>query len=91
MEALLADLLQWIEAHPNWAGLVVLLVSALESFLVVGLFVPGTVVMFGIGAMIAAGTMELAPTLLLAAIGAVINDNTSYFIDRFYHQHLQMI
>jgi len=91
MEALLADLLQWIEAHPNWAGLVVLLVSALESFLVVGLFVPGTVVMFGIGAMIAAGTMELAPTLLLAAIGAVIGDGTSYFIGRFYHQRLRVM
>ncbi len=91
MEALLADLMHWIEAHPNWAGMVVLLVSALESFLVVGLFVPGTVVMFGIGAMIAAGSMELAPTLVLAAIGAVIGDGTSYFIGRYYHQHLRVM
>ena len=91
MEALLADLLQWVETHPNWAGLVVLLVSALESFLVVGLFVPGTVVMFGIGAMIAAGSMELLPTLVLAAIGAVIGDGTSYFIGRFYHQRLRVM
>ena len=74
MEALLTDLMQWIKVHPNWAGLVVLVVSALESFLVVGLFVPGTVVMFGIGTMIAAGSMELLPTLALATIGAVIGD-----------------
>jgi undecaprenyl-diphosphatase len=91
MEALLADLMQWIEAHPNWAGLVVLVVSGLESFLVVGLFVPGSVVMFGIGAMIAAGSMELLPTLVLAAIGAVIGDGTSYFIGRFYHQRLRVM
>ncbi|GMQ83907.1 MAG: bifunctional DedA family/phosphatase PAP2 family protein [Gammaproteobacteria bacterium] len=91
MEALLADLMQWIEAHPHWAGLVVLVVSALESFLVVGLFVPGTVVMFGIGTMIAAGSMELVPTLVLAAIGAVIGDGTSYFIGRVYHQRLRVM
>ena len=83
--------MEWIQAHPNWSGLFVLVVSALESFLVVGLFVPGTIVMFGIGAMIAAGSMELLPTLLWAAVGAVIGDGTSYFIGRFYHQHLRVI
>ncbi len=91
MEAALTSLMEWIQAHPNWASLFVLVVSALESFLVVGLFVPGTVVMFGIGAMIAAGSMELMPTLLWAAVGAVIGDGTSYFIGRFYHQRLRVI
>jgi len=91
MEAALSSLMEWIQAHPNWAGLFVLVVSALESFLVVGLFVPGTVVMFGIGTMIAAGSMELLPTLLWAAVGAVLGDGTSYFIGRFYHQRLRVI
>jgi undecaprenyl-diphosphatase len=83
--------MEWVQAHPNWAGLVVLVVSALESFLVVGLFVPGTVVMFGIGAMVAAGSMELISTLIWAAVGAVIGDGTSYFIGRYYHQRLRVM
>ncbi|HHJ15445.1 MAG TPA: phosphatase PAP2 family protein [Gammaproteobacteria bacterium] len=91
MENLLTDLMQWIQAHPHWAGLFVMVVSALESFLVVGLFVPGTVVMFGIGAMIAAGTMELMPTLIWATIGAVIGDGSSYLIGRVYHQRLRVM
>ena len=91
METALAELIEWIQAHPHWAGLFVLVVSALESFLVVGLFVPGTVVMFGIGAMIAAGSMELVSTLVWATIGAVIGDGTSYLIGRFYHQRLRVI
>jgi undecaprenyl-diphosphatase len=91
MEAALTGLMEWIQAHPNWAGLFVLVVSALESLLVVGLFVPGTVVMFGIGTMIAAGSMELLPTLLWATVGAVMGDGTSYFIGRFYHQRLRVI
>jgi undecaprenyl-diphosphatase len=91
MESLLSDLMEWLKLHPHWAGLVVMIVSALESFLVVGLFVPGTVVMFGIGAMIAAGSMELLPTLGWAIVGAVLGDGASYFIGRHYHQHLRVM
>jgi hypothetical protein len=29
METLFAQLLEWMHAHPNWAGFIVLLVSAL--------------------------------------------------------------
>jgi undecaprenyl-diphosphatase len=83
--------MNWVRAHPHWAGLFVLVVSALESFLVVGLFVPGTVVMFGIGTIIAGGSMELAPTLLWAAIGAVCGDGSSYLIGRYYHQRLRVM
>jgi undecaprenyl-diphosphatase len=91
MEAALNELLHWIQAHPNWAGLFVLLVAALESFLVIGLFMPGTVIMFGIGAMIAAGTMELVPTLIWSTIGAIIGDGSSYLIGRYYHQRLRVM
>lgn len=91
MESLVTDLMSWIQAHPHWANLFVLVVSALESFLVVGLFVPGTIVMFGVGTIVAAGSMELVPTLLWAAVGAVIGDGSSYFIGRYYHQRLRVI
>ncbi len=91
METALAELMEWTRANPNWAGLVVMAVSALESFLVVGLFVPGSVVMFGIGAMVAAGHMELWPTLAWATFGAVLGDGTSYLIGRFYHQRLRVM
>ena len=91
MDAVLHALMDWTRANPNWAGLVVLLVSALESFLVVGLFVPGSIVMFGIGTLIAAGHMDLQSTLAWAALGAVLGDGTSYFIGRHYHQRLRVI
>jgi len=91
MESLFNLLLEWMQAHPNWAGFIVLVISALESLLVVGLFVPGTVVMFGIGAMVAAGGMPLYPTLVWAAVGAVLGDGVSYLIGRYYHQQLRVI
>jgi undecaprenyl-diphosphatase len=91
METLVTDLMGWIQLHPHWAGLFVLVVSALESLLVVGLFVPGTIVMFGVGTIVAAGSMELLPTLAWAALGALLGDGASYLIGRHYHQRLRVI
>ena len=91
MEQWIDSLLEWIRLHPHWASVTVLVVSALESFLVVGLFVPGTVVMFAIGAMVAAGGMELVPTLVWAIVGAILGDGSSYLIGRHFHQRLRVI
>ncbi len=91
METFFSGVMDWVQLHPLWAGVIVFVVSALESLLVVGLFVPGSVVMFGFGAMIAAGSMELVPTLILGAAGAVCGDGISYFIGRHYHQRLRVM
>lgn len=91
MEAFLSQLLEWVQQHPHWAGAAVLTISALESLLVVGLFVPGTVVMFGFGALVAAGAMELLPTLAWAVTGAVAGDGISFFIGRHFHQRLRVV
>ncbi len=91
MEQFLDQLLEWIRLHPHWAGIIVFTISALESLLVVGLFVPGSIIMFAVGAMVAAGQMELIPTLIWAIIGAVFGDGISYLIGRHYHQRLRVI
>jgi len=91
MQHLLDALLTWVELHPNWAGVTLMVTSALESFLVVGLFVPGVAVMFGVGAMVASGHLALAPALAWSMGGAVLGDGTSYFIGRHFHQRLRVI
>lgn len=84
-------LLDWVGAHPTWSGLAVFLISVAESLAIVGLFVPGTIVMFGIGALVAAGSMELWPTLAWAAAGAVVGDGASYWLGRHYHMQLRVM
>ena len=87
----LAPLLDWITLHPHWAGAAVFLVSLAESLAIVGLFIPGTIVMFGVGALIAAGALELWMTLGLAAAGAVVGDGISYWLGRHYHEQLRVM
>jgi undecaprenyl-diphosphatase len=91
MDALLADLIAWLQHHPHWAGVAVFVISCLESLLVVGLFVPGTVVMFGFGALVATGALELVPTLVWATLGAIVGDGVSFLIGRHFHQRLRVI
>ncbi|MDO9371160.1 MAG: VTT domain-containing protein [Gammaproteobacteria bacterium] len=89
LQSLLESLLTWVGHHPYWAGTFVFLVSLAESLAVVGLLIPGTVVMFGVGALVAAGALELWPTLALAAAGAVVGDSMSYWLGYHYHDRLR--
>lgn len=84
----LDKLLGLIGLHPGLAYGAVFLVSLAESLALVGLLVPGTVIMFGIGAIVATGRLELAPVLLLAIAGAITGDGCSYWLGRFYKERL---
>ncbi|MEO6697114.1 MAG: VTT domain-containing protein, partial [Gammaproteobacteria bacterium] len=87
----LTPLLDWIALHPNWAGAAVFLISLAESLAFVGLFIPGTIVMFGVGALIAAGALDLWTTLGLAAAGAVAGDGISYWLGHHNHEQLRVM
>ena len=67
----LTTFLDWIAAHSYWANLAVFLIAFSESLLIVGLFVPGALLMFGIGALVASGRMDLFATLSWAIAGAI--------------------
>lgn len=84
-------LLAWIQQNPHWAYLGVFLISAGESLAIVGLFLPGVAIMFGVGALVAAGALDLWPTLLWAAAGAVLGDGVSFWLGRHFHQRLRVI
>lgn len=74
------ELLTFITQHAVLTYGAIFLISLSESLAVVGLFIPGTVIMFGIGAVVATGSLELKPVLLLAIAGAVIGDGISYWL-----------
>jgi len=82
-------LLQWIAAHPTWAGFAVFLISLSESLAIVGLVVPGVVMMTAIGAMMGSGILPFWETLLWAILGAIAGDGISYWLGYHYHEHLR--
>jgi undecaprenyl-diphosphatase len=84
-------LLAFITHHLSLAYGTIFLISLSESLALVGLLVPGTVIMFGVGAIVATGSLGLKPVLLLAAAGAVAGDGISYWLGHHYREELRRI
>jgi membrane protein DedA with SNARE-associated domain/membrane-associated phospholipid phosphatase len=89
MDDLFKHLLDWIGANPGLAYLVVGSVALAESLAVVGMIIPGVMIMLGAGALIATGDLAFWPTCLSAAAGATIGDGLSYWLGRRYRESIR--
>lgn len=87
----LQGLLSLITAHTCAAYTIIFLISLSESLALVGLLVPGTVLMFGVGAVIGTGVLSLRPALVLAMAGAILGDGISYWLGRYHHGSIRTI
>ncbi len=88
MMELLDSLIIWVNAHPHWAGIIVFLVAFSESLAVVGMIVPGVVMMFAAGALVGAGAVEFQGIFWWAVAGAVLGDGLSFWVGHHYKEHL---
>ncbi|NND45862.1 MAG: phosphatase PAP2 family protein [Xanthomonadales bacterium] len=82
------DLLAWTSQNPGWTGLVVFAVACVESLVVIGILIPGILVLFGVGAMIGMGAIEITPIWVLGSLGAFIGDLVSYLVGHRYREQL---
>ena len=89
MMDLFNQLLEWVSAHSFWAGIAVFLVAFSESVAIVGLLIPGVVMMFGFGALIATGAPEFWPVFWWAVAGAVAGDSLSFWLGRHFQGRLR--
>lgn len=88
MTTYLNTLLAFITHHPGLAYGAIFLISLSESLALVGLLVPGTLIMLGVGAVVATGSLGLFPVLIMAMTGAVAGDGISYWLGHHYKERL---
>lgn len=81
--------LDWVSAHPQWAGLVIFIVAASESLVLVGILMPGVVLMLGVGALIGLGTLDFWVCFFWTVAGAIAGDGFSYWLGLRYHRQIQ--
>ncbi len=91
IETFVQPLMDWVALHPNQAGFIVFLIAMIESLVIVGVLVPGAALLFGVGALIGTGTLELWPTLAWAAAGAIVGDGISFWLGYHYREQLHHI
>ena len=85
----LQPILDWLQANPTWAGVIIFAVAMCESLLVVGVLVPGALIMLAFGALIAMGAIGLWSTLLWAIAGAIVGDGISFWIGYYFKDRLK--
>ena len=74
------ELLNWLGNHPGWGAFTVFLVAFFESLVLIGILLPGMFILFGVGALIGLGALELVPIWIAATLGAFCGDSLSYFL-----------
>lgn len=82
MDAILQSLAEFIARHSGWAGLVLGVITLLESLVLVGAFIPATALMVMAGGLIAAGVLDPVQVVLWCVAGAVIGDAVSFELGR---------
>jgi membrane protein DedA with SNARE-associated domain len=81
--------LDYFSANPEWAIAVIFLIAFGEALLIIGLFVPSTAVLVGAGMLVGTGNLPFWPVFWATAIGAILGDQLSYWVGRFFGERLK--
>jgi undecaprenyl-diphosphatase len=81
----------WLTVNPQWLAVAVFVVACIECVAIVGLIVPGIVLLFAIAVLAGSGALSLGETLLLGLLGGLLGDLVSYFLGRHFHQNIRRL
>lgn len=82
------NILNWISANPHWAGLAVLAIAFLESLAIVGLAVPGWLLLVGVGSLIGAGHLNFWLISLASFTGAALGQMVSFAVGYYFNDRI---
>ena len=75
-----------VAAYPILTVVVVFLIAMGEALFVIGLFVPSTVVLVGVGMLVGTGQLSFWPIFVSASLGAIAGDAASYWFGHTYKE-----
>jgi len=88
IEGMVEPTIAFIKTHQAWGPYIVMFLAFCESLAFLSLFIPATVILWGVGAAIGAAGLDFWPLWLAAATGAVLGDWLSYWIGYHYHNEI---
>ncbi len=68
----------------TWGYAILFIFSIVESLPLIGLAIPGAIIVIACGFFAHIGILHIVPTILIAAVGAFIGDAISYFLGKKY-------
>jgi len=82
----LEQFISWISNNPDWALAIVFAIAFIESLAVVGLLMPGWLLLVGVGVLIGTGNINFYLASLFCFAGAVIGEYLSFLVGVHYQQ-----
>lgn len=86
-----SSIIDWVGTHQTLSGFLIFLVAMTESLVLVGILMPGAILMVGAGILVSLGKLELWPCIAWAAAGAVAGDGFSFWVGHHYKDRLRQI
>ena len=81
----------WLQQNPEWVAWGLFFAAFVESFAIIGIFVPGVVLLAIISGMAASADMNVASVLIIVYSASCIADISSYFIGVRLHKRIDSI
>lgn len=82
------DWLQWAAQHPGWVLLFGCLLGFVEALALIGIFIPGILLLFMLGAVVGWDPGLLAGLSAAVAVGAMLGDGLSYWLGLRYSSRI---
>jgi membrane protein DedA with SNARE-associated domain len=94
LEATVEAVVAFVREHEHWAAPVAFVVAFGESFCFLSLLIPGTAILVGIAALLAASGIEmhvLWPAIVAAGFGGTLGYAVSFWIGRYFQDSVHKI
>lgn len=91
MQQYIQPLIQFFHLHPHFAGIFTFFVVFCEAMAVIGVVIPGSITMTAIGILIGSNVIPAGGTFLWGICGAILGDEISYLIGRYYKTRLHKV
>lgn len=85
---MIESILLFVENNSHWAWLIIFVVAFLESMAIVGLLIPGWLLLVGFGTLIGADALPFYPIVFAAYLGAVVGEYLSFLAGYYYHEKI---
>jgi membrane protein DedA with SNARE-associated domain len=85
----LGEILAFIETHHVWGAVLFGLLAFGESLVIVGVLIPGTVVLLAMGPLVGSGHLPFWEILIGGAIGGLMGDIVSYWMGRTLYEPMK--
>jgi membrane protein DedA with SNARE-associated domain len=84
VDAFAQSVIDFIAENREWAFWIALVFAAGETMALVSIIIPSTIILIGVGALVATGAVSFWPIWAGAAVGALIGSTFSWWLGRRY-------